>query len=49
MAYNPKKTRALMMAHALRNPFNLTNNTLEFCRKYDLWLIEDNCDELGCS
>ena len=36
------------MAHALGNPFNLTK-TLEFCRKYDLWLIEDNCDALGCS
>ena len=47
-AYNPQKTKAVMMAHALGNPFNLTK-TLEFCRKYDLWLIEDNCDALGCS
>ena len=47
-AYNPGKTKAVMMAHALGNPFNLTK-TLEFCRKYDLWLIEDNCDALGCS
>jgi CDP-6-deoxy-D-xylo-4-hexulose-3-dehydrase len=37
-----------MMAHALGNPFNLAA-TLEFCRKYDLWLIEDNCDSLGSS
>ncbi len=47
-AYNPKKTKAVMMAHALGTPFNLAK-TLEFCRKYDLWLIEDNCDALGCS
>ena len=37
-----------MMAHALGNPFNLAA-TLAFCRKYNLWLIEDNCDALGCS
>ena len=37
-----------MMAHALGNPFNLLK-TIEFCRKYGLWLIEDNCDALGCS
>ena len=47
-AYKKGKTKAVMMAHALGNPFNLTK-TLEFCRKYDLWLIEDNCDALGCS
>ncbi len=35
------------MAHALGNPFDLTA-VLEFCRLHDLWLIEDNCDALGC-
>ncbi|MEG0025580.1 MAG: lipopolysaccharide biosynthesis protein RfbH [Akkermansia sp.] len=47
-AYNPLRTKAVMMAHALGNPFNLSD-VLAFCRKYDLWLIEDNCDALGCS
>ncbi len=47
-AYAPGKTKAVMMAHALGNPFNLAA-TLAFCRKYDLWLVEDNCDALGCS
>jgi len=47
-AYKKGKTKAVMMAHALGNPFNISK-TLEFCRKYDLWLIEDNCDALGCS
>jgi CDP-6-deoxy-D-xylo-4-hexulose-3-dehydrase len=47
-AYTPGKTKAVMMAHALGNPFDLAT-TLAFCRKYDLWLVEDNCDALGCS
>ena len=47
-AYNPGKTKAVMMAHALGNPFDLAT-TLGFCRKYNLWLVEDNCDALGCS
>ncbi len=47
-AYAPGKTKAVMMAHALGNPFNVAA-TLAFCRKYDLWLVEDNCDALGCS
>ena len=48
-AYSPGKTnKAVMMAHALGNPFDLAL-TLAFCRKYDLWLVEDNCDALGCS
>jgi CDP-6-deoxy-D-xylo-4-hexulose-3-dehydrase len=47
-AYLPGKTRAVMMAHALGNPFDL-GAVLEFCHKYDLWLIEDNCDALGCT
>ena len=47
-AYSPGKTKAVMMAHALGNPFDLSK-TLAFCQKYDLWLVEDNCDALGCS
>lgn len=48
VAYSPGKTKAVMMAHALGNPFDLAV-TLAFCRKYNLWLVEDNCDALGCS
>ena len=48
LAYSPGKTKAVMMAHALGNPFDLAA-TLAFCRKYSLWLVEDNCDALGCS
>jgi CDP-6-deoxy-D-xylo-4-hexulose-3-dehydrase len=48
LAYSPGKTKAVMMAHALGNPFDLAV-TLAFCQKYDLWLVEDNCDALGCS
>ena len=48
MAYSPGKTKAVMMAHALGNPFDLSK-TVAFCRKHDLWLVEDNCDALGCS
>ena len=44
-AYNPK-TKAVMMAHSLGNPFNL-KAVLAFCEKHNLWLIEDNCDALG--
>ena len=47
-AYSPGKTKAVMMAHALGNPFDLAT-TLAFCRRHDLWLVEDNCDALGCS
>jgi len=47
-AYSPGKTKAVMMAHALGNPFDLAT-TLSFCQKYGLWLVEDNCDALGCS
>jgi CDP-4-dehydro-6-deoxyglucose reductase, E1 len=47
-AYRPGKTKAVMMAHALGNPFDLST-TLAFCLKHDLWLIEDNCDALGCT
>ena len=44
-AYSPK-TKAVMMAHSLGNPFNL-KAVLAFCKKHNLWLIEDNCDALG--
>lgn len=47
-AYVPGKTKAVMMAHTLGNPFDL-GAVLEFCRAHDLWLIEDNCDALGCT
>ena len=41
-----RKTRAVMLAHTLGNPFDV-DRVLRFCRKHDLWLIEDNCDSLG--
>jgi len=44
----PGKTKAVMVAHALGNPFDL-GAVLEFCRRHELWLIEDNCDALGCT
>ncbi len=40
------KTKAVMIAHTLGNPFNL-NAVKAFCEKYNLWLVEDNCDALG--
>lgn len=40
------KTKAIMMAHTLGNPFDL-DTVQELCKKYDLWLIEDSCDSLG--
>lgn len=40
------KTKAVMIAHTLGNPFNIKAVT-EFCKKHNLWLIEDNCDALG--
>ncbi len=40
------KTKAVMLAHTLGNPFDL-KAVKEFCEKYSLWLIEDNCDALG--
>jgi CDP-6-deoxy-D-xylo-4-hexulose-3-dehydrase len=40
------KTKAIMLAHSLGNPFNL-KVILEVCKKHHLWLIEDNCDSLG--
>ena len=47
-AYVAGKTKAVMIAHALGNPFDIVA-VLEFCRRHDLWLIEDNCDALGCT
>jgi CDP-6-deoxy-D-xylo-4-hexulose-3-dehydrase len=54
--YNPKieaiknavtdKTKAVIIAHALGNPYEV-GEIAEFCKKNQLWLIEDNCDALG--
>jgi CDP-6-deoxy-D-xylo-4-hexulose-3-dehydrase len=41
-----EKTKAIFIAHTLGNPFNI-DKILEICNKYNLWLIEDNCDALG--
>ena len=41
-----KKTKAIVLAHALGNPFEL-DAVLEVCKKNNLWLIEDCCDALG--
>ncbi len=40
------KTKAVMLAHTLGNPFNL-EAVKEFCSRWNLWLVEDNCDALG--
>lgn len=40
------KTKAIMMAHTLGNPFDL-DLVLSICEEHDLWLIEDSCDALG--
>ena len=45
-AFVPGKTKAVMLAHALGNPFDL-DEIVRFCRDKGLWLIEDNCDSLG--
>ena len=45
-AFVPGKTKAVMCAHTLGNPFDL-NAVVSFCERHDLWLIEDNCDALG--
>lgn len=44
-AYSPR-TKAIMVAHTLGNPFNL-EAVMAFAQKYDLWVIEDNCDAVG--
>jgi len=41
-----EKTKAVVIAHTLGNPFDL-KAVKEFCRKHELWLVEDNCDALG--
>ena len=41
-----EKTKAVMIAHSLGNPFDL-KAVKAFCEKHDLWLVEDNCDALG--
>ncbi|OGH71450.1 MAG: lipopolysaccharide biosynthesis protein RfbH [Candidatus Magasanikbacteria bacterium RIFCSPLOWO2_01_FULL_43_20b] len=40
------KTRAIMIAHTLGNPFAL-DVIIDICKKNNLWLVEDNCDALG--
>jgi CDP-6-deoxy-D-xylo-4-hexulose-3-dehydrase len=42
------RTRAIMIAHTLGNPFDLATITA-FAKKHDLWLVEDNCDALGAT
>ncbi len=41
-----ERTKAVMIAHTLGNPFDL-RAVKAFCDKHDLWLVEDNCDALG--
>lgn len=41
-----EKTRAIFMAHTLGNPFNI-DKVMDIAHKYNLWVIEDNCDALG--
>ena len=45
-AARSEKTKAVMIAHTLGNPFDLAT-VKAFCDKYQLWLVEDNCDALG--
>ncbi len=42
------KTKAIMLAHSLGNPFNL-EVVVALCKKYNLWLVEDCCDALGAT
>lgn len=44
-AFSPR-TKAVMLAHTLGNPFNI-KAVKAFCEKHSLWLVEDNCDALG--
>lgn len=46
-AYSPK-TKAVMLAHTLGNPFDL-QAVKDFCDRHNLWLVEDNCDALGAT
>jgi len=45
-AARSEKTKAVMIAHTLGNPFDI-KTVKAFCEKYNLWLVEDNCDALG--
>lgn len=45
-AYTPGKTKAVILAHTLGNPFDI-KAVRDFCKGHGLWLIEDNCDALG--
>ena len=45
-AFSPGKTKALMVAHTLGNPFDLSA-VKRFCDEKGIWLVEDNCDALG--
>ena len=47
-AYVEGKTKAVVMAHTLGNPFDLSA-VMSFCKAHKLWLVEDNCDALGCT
>lgn len=47
-AFVEGKTKAVIMAHALGNPFDLAA-VMDFCGRHNLWLIEDNCDALGAT
>ncbi len=42
------KTKAIMLAHALGNPFNLSV-VMPIAKKYNLWVVEDDCDSLGAT
>lgn len=42
------KTKAIMLAHTLGNPFDL-KKVKALCEKYNLWLVEDTCDALGAT
>ncbi|GGH65535.1 CDP-6-deoxy-D-xylo-4-hexulose-3-dehydrase [Filimonas zeae] len=42
------RTKAIMMAHTLGNPFNLAE-VMRVARKYNLWVVEDDCDSLGAT
>lgn len=42
------KTKAIMLAHTLGNPFNL-DIVMQIAKKYNLWVIEDDCDSLGAT
>lgn len=45
-AARSERTRAVVLAHTLGSPFDV-KAVREFCNKYSLWLVEDNCDALG--